>query len=166
MTTMTEFELSNPSNWNSNCFKFLHVCRHVLNTSLVISDTGCHTHNGVADNDRVQQSHSEEDIGSPHEGAGVAEHAGNWQDSLLLTVVHLSVVGHGSRGDCWENQRDNRGGDWVRLGHAQDKDWLRYGRRGLRGILFFHVYPHFRAIGLDLLPSFFFYCHRWLFDYV
>jgi hypothetical protein len=39
---MIEFEFFNPSNWNMNCFEFPQVCRHVRNTSLMISDTGCH----------------------------------------------------------------------------------------------------------------------------
>jgi hypothetical protein len=39
---MTEFEFFDLSNWNSNRFAFLRVCRHMLNASLMISDTGCH----------------------------------------------------------------------------------------------------------------------------
>jgi hypothetical protein len=39
---MTEFEFFNLSYCNSNYFEFLHVCRHVLNTPLMMSDMGCH----------------------------------------------------------------------------------------------------------------------------
>jgi hypothetical protein len=39
---MTGFDFFNLSNWNWNCLEFLRVCRYVLNTSLMISDTGCH----------------------------------------------------------------------------------------------------------------------------
>jgi hypothetical protein len=41
--TMTEFEFFNLSHWNSSCFEFPRVCRHMLNSSLRISDTGCHS---------------------------------------------------------------------------------------------------------------------------